>query len=238
MKNKELKTGFLVVLLNVILVGCQNGSSKEIIRNDNLKSNSNCTLTVDELLKKNINRVFVTDTFPNGKIAELRDKGRDSIEGGYYWFYNNGHLKSYKFFIDEKRYGYNEEYDQNGNLTKTEDIPIIYTWVRRINIDSFCIKMYFFAPNKNYKKVYAVTGDNRNITLTLKNDTLLYSSMKVAFLGYNGLKKEKDFNTYVNVEYEDECTHEAKAFQDTIALHYSPYWGLTKNGRQLGRVSN
>lgn len=51
------------------------------------------TITNTELLEKYGSKIFVTKEL-NGQILEIRDKGKDSTMGGYYFFYSNGHLKS------------------------------------------------------------------------------------------------------------------------------------------------
>jgi hypothetical protein len=183
--------------------------------------NDNISIYRDEVLQKNPSRMFAVDTFSDGIVSEFRDKGSDSIQGGYYCFHKNGLLKSYQYFFDLQHYGYNEEYDVSGKLIKIENRPLLFKHIIRENVDSACIKMYFFSLNKNYKKVNIITSDNRNIDIKLLDDTL-YSNMKLGLFGFNNLKEKKDMTSYISVEYENEYTHKNEKFMDTIYLHYSP----------------
>jgi hypothetical protein len=180
---------------------------------------SACMFTSAELIKDSGARIFGTKK-SNERIVEFRDKGKDSIAGGYYTFYNNGNLKSYQFFVDIKTYIYVEEYNASGALTKVEGDPHVRNAVELIK-DSLLIRLYFFALNKNYKKVNILTSDNRNLNLTLLDDTL-YSNMKTASFNYTHLKEEKDIASYINVDYEDECTHNSEHIKDSLVLHYKP----------------
>lgn len=194
-----------IVLLIFFLTGC-------------IQSDQTCVFTKDELLKKDGDKVFATKITKSG-FSDFRDKGKDSITSGYYCFYNNAHLKSYQYFADMKTYVYSEEYDAKGNLSKIEGTPLVHNFVKLI-ADSLLIKLYFFSLNKHYKKINVITSDNRNLDLKLSDDTL-YSNMKIASFAYNGLKEDKDIISYIDVEYENICTHESRIFRDTIALRYT-----------------
>jgi len=59
---------------------------------------SNCTININNFLKTNKDKVFGTRK-KNGSFIEFRDKGLDSIEGGYYSFFDNGYLRYYSYFV-------------------------------------------------------------------------------------------------------------------------------------------
>src|SRR5690242_8817339 len=96
----------ILILLIIILNNCNNKTK-------------NCNLNVNAFLKTYSGKFVVADT-SNGKILELIDNKYDTTQNGDYAFYDNGELKSYKFFSDRHIYTYNEEYDINGHLSKVE----------------------------------------------------------------------------------------------------------------------
>jgi hypothetical protein len=179
----------------------------------------NCLYTKDQLLKENEAKIFSTKE-EKGVPVEFRDKGKDSIAAGYYSFYDNGGLKSYEYFSTMRDYVYGEQYDRKGALIKIEGIPLVHKYVK-LNSDSLVIRMYFFALGKKYKNVNIITADNREVNLSLLEDTL-YSNMKSACFTYYNLKEKQDIITYVNGDYEDLCNKETRSFKDTISLSYTP----------------
>lgn len=190
----------------VLLAGC-------------IHSDPNCTITIDEFIKANKQKVFGTNS-SNGLVTEYRDKAKDSIRGGYYTFYSNKHLKSYDFFVNMKTYIYSEEYDTTGALINVKGNPFVHYFANLIN-DSLAIRMYFFSLNKIYRKINVITNDNRSLNLAFSDDTL-YSNMKTASFSYINLKKEKDIISYINIEYQNKCTKQIVSFRDSIILHYTP----------------
>src|SRR6266542_3521405 len=154
-----------------------------------VRYNANCNITIKEFLKENRNKVFGTKV-DDGKVLEFRDKGRDSLVGGYYSFDSNGYLKSYQFFSNMKEYVYNEEYDKKGSSINVMGYPLVHNVAR-------------------------LTSDYRNFNLTPVKDTL-YSNMLVSSFEFNNLKREQDIIAYFDVEYENECSKKIESFKDTI----------------------
>jgi len=185
-----------------------------------VRYNANCNITIKEFLKENRNKVFGTKV-DDGKVLEFRDKGRDSLVGGYYSFDSNGYLKSYQFFSNMKEYVYNEEYDKKGSLINVMGYPLVHNVARLTSDSSVNISMYFFTLKKSYKRINVITSDNRNFNLTPVKDTL-YSNMLVSSFEFNNLKREQDIIAYFDVEYENECSKKIESFKDTITLHYTP----------------
>lgn len=183
-------------------------------------SESNCAFTVDNLLAYNGNRVFTTKRVDSHPI-EFRDKGKDSIEGGYYSFYGNKNLRSYHYFIDMQRSIYSLVYDSIGNLMSEEGNPLIYQ-TAELKDDSLTIKFYFFILNKIYSKINIVRPDSAVTPLTLYIDTLFSNVGTARYKVYN-LKQEQDIEGYINVQYQNWCTDSVKNFKDSFYLHYKPF---------------
>jgi hypothetical protein len=182
--------------------------------------NSKCAFTSYELQKRYSPLVFGTKML-NGQILEFRDKGKDSVTGGYYIFYPNKNLKSYQFFTDMHTYVYAEQYDSAGNITKIEGNPTVLNTAQLINDDSLLIKLYLFSLNKNYTKINITTNDGRILNPKPFNDSL-YSNMKSVYFSYNHLKDQRNLTSYISAQYEDRCTREKKNFKDSIVLYYKP----------------
>ena len=183
-----------------------------------IQRKSNCVFTSDQLLEQHASQVFGTN-ITNKKISDFRDKGKDSIVGGYYSFYANGHLKSYQYFANLEAYVYSEEYDKNDELSKVEGVPLVHNTII-LTGDSISIKMYFFSLNKKYTKINVVTHDKRILALPIIDDSL-YSNIKVASFKYFNLKGNQDIVSYIDVEYQNICDNKSTGFRDTISLHYN-----------------
>lgn len=196
-----------IILVALILLSCSH-------------ENSTCRFTSQHLLEKYGARIFGTKTADKETI-EFRDKGQDSVEGGYYTFYKNGNLKSYQFFVDMTSYIYTEDYDSLGNFIKMDGDPSVRKLAKVIKDDSVSIKLYFFALNKKYRPISVVTSDNRNLFLIPMEDTL-YSNTKSISFSYSNLKEEKDLVSYITIEYENLCTKKINSFKDSVVLHYRP----------------
>ena len=198
--------------LIVFVIGC------------NSNNKSNCTITSSELLQQSPGRVFGTN-LKFGHINEFRDKGTDSIVGGYYvFYYSNRHLKSYQFFADFKTYVYEEEYDSLGNLIKIEGSPLVHSVVKRINSDSLEVKAYFFSMRKSYKPIIVKINDNETFALDLKKDSL-YSNMRSGFFGFS-FKGNSQVKIKFRIEYEATCFNKIHVFKDSITLKSEPQKAL------------
>ena len=185
--------------------------------------NLSCVYSSNPLEKTNAKRIFGT-SIKNEKIIEYRDKAIDSIKGGYYTFYTNDNLKSYRFFVDMQTYIYSGEYDTLGNALKIEGNPLVHNKVELTYDSSLSIRMYFFSLNKRYDSIQVSTSDNRIINLQLHDDTL-FSNMQFAEFNYSHLNKEEDISSYIKVLYHNTCTNQPVHFNDSIVLHYNPYIG-------------
>jgi hypothetical protein len=191
----------------------------------NCNSNKNCTITISELIKTNNNKLFVIEDESNKSIFTLRDKGNDSLKGGEYSFNEKKILKSYKFFKTKNAYSYNEEFDSDGNLIKTEGRPLVDKKIREVNKDSAIFYFYFFSLNKEYNGIN-ISLNNENIwqNVSPHKDTL-YSNMSVVSLKMN-TRNLKQFKIYLHVTYYDACKSKIEEFADSILLIKTPYLNL------------
>jgi hypothetical protein len=195
-----MKSGSYIFLL-FVLVSCKN-------------NRSSCNANMDNFLMND--KVFM----PGPNSFQLIDKGKDSIIGGAYFFYNNKELQSYKFFGSKKAYTYSEEFDVKGALIKRIGKPIVYKNIRELNKDSILITYYLFAYNKIYFKPGVSINDSSKIDMELKEDTL-YSNMLSASIGVNtaGLSLIK---LYLDVECVSRCDMQAELLRDTMVLKKNP----------------
>jgi hypothetical protein len=191
-------------------------------------SHLNHTITYSDLLHNDSGKVFITSE--DSGLYEIRDKGLDSITGGYYSFYNNGHLQSYEYFVNMQVYNYDEEYDSLGNLIKTMGEPMTRGIVQRIAKDSINVKLYFFSLNKEYQLLHVKTMNNKTFDIILQDDTL-YSNMQYAAFGLNFGSYEK-IGIYWNVQYKNMNTDTTKTIVDSIILNFA------KSGRLVGNWEN
>ena len=175
---------------------------------------NNCIVKVNVFLKRNANKVYVIDEFGKNKLI-IRDKGIDSVKGGEYLF-DNGVLKSYKFFQTMNAYTYNEEYDDNGRSFRTEGEPLVDTKIREVNKDSAFFSFSFFSLNKTYRTLFITNNSGDKFSLQLKDDSL-YSNMYIGSFGLStrGLSR---FSLYLGVEYSDNCESDVKFLKDTVFL--------------------
>ncbi len=177
----------------------------------------NCTITVDQLFLLEGKKVFGTN-YEKDQFLEVRDKAEDSVIGGYYTFYPNGHLKSYHFFINMVTYVYKEEYDINGEQRELEGIPLVYNIAEFPNRDSLYIKAYFFTLNKNYGQISVKTMNGRSFLLHLQKDTL-FSNMSYVYFGFD-FGGFENIEVYFSASYENTCLNKLDWVRDTIHLHY------------------
>lgn len=177
-----------------------------------------CEIKVEDLLKSNNEKLFAVNT-ENGVVA-YRDKGTDSIEGGYYTFFKNGQLDEFVFFTGADTVIYKEQYDSVGHLMYIEGSPLLHKSAELIH-DSLVLKYYLLVLNKKYKSIPISISKNKPMTLDLAMDTL-FSNVHVAKYIVKGLTKEQDIDCYLNIEYQNVCTHESKSLADSIFLHYKP----------------
>lgn len=183
-----------------------------------MHTQSNCIVTMDELLNANSDKAFIVDSFLEEKVVILKDKGQDSINAGYYTFYESGKLKSYQFIIDEDTADYIEQYDTLGNMTKAEGKPLTQTIIKPVNADSLFVTMYFFSLNKAYDSLHIQTNNHQSFTIGLSDDSLRYTNTKYASVEINN-KGADNITAYWNVACKNTCTGKVQTLQDSILVY-------------------
>ena len=73
----------------------------------------------------------------------IYDLKGEKYEGGYYEFYPNKVLQSYKYFYDSNRYSYAENFDSLGTRLSTIGLPLVFFDGKNFKKDSFLIMFYF-----------------------------------------------------------------------------------------------
>jgi hypothetical protein len=201
---------------------------------------SNCKILEKDLSPSLSEKTILTE---DDTTREFRDIGEDTITGGYYTF-KNGFLKSYYFLtkyetgytpksgdelLEEDRglnktsfCSYAELYNDEGQLTKTVDVPLVYRYVNHIRADSICVNAKFFALNKTYGDIHVATNSGYRSTIKLTNDTLFSNMKQACFQFYFGRKE--DVRIYITGSFVQTCSRETTKFADTILLSY-------KNGK-------
>lgn len=180
---------------------------------------TDCNFTAAELLTSYPDKLFVPDNFQMNAY-EINDKGIDSIVGGVYFFYPNGHLKKYAFFKTMSAYSYSENYDENGELLKVEGKPLVSSVVKEIGSDSAFFKMYFFTLHKTYQDIEISVSNGSKFVLKLKDDKL-YSNMKVTSFGLN-TKGMYKFDVHFLIRYKNECNGNSLLLTDTLEFIKNP----------------
>jgi hypothetical protein len=184
-----------------------------------------CEIIANELLKNDHDKVHMVLSERN-RILGIADNRYDN-KGGAYYFYENGKLKSYKFFQTDSAYNYAEEYDENGLLTRVIGKPLIDTRIREVNIDSALITYCLFSLHKEYQNVKVSASNALNSTIDLKNDTF-YSNVKIGSFGMN-TKGLRDFKIYFSCEYNNKCTPKSGTIADTLSFVKNPGLNLLDN---------
>ena len=179
-------------------------------------SNNTCQYKLNELLEKDSSKVYVSDE-ENGKILEVRDKGRDSLSGPVYSFDNLGNLKMYAFLNSENKYGYMEEYDSVGNLIKHEGIPIVQKRLWKKNADTIIFTFFFFSLNKKYEnlEIFTNKGDTIHSEMFVNN---LYTNMKSTAFALPVTKTINELIIYTKGDVINTCSKKKEAFIDTASF--------------------
>ncbi len=195
----------IIFLLLVILFGCK-------------RSNLNCILTNEQIVNQQSKKIV---TIPNDSANlpdDLGDRGLDSLTRiGYYTFYKNKNLKSYRFFATNDAYTYNEEYDIDGNLKKTEGGPLVFTNIKEIGKDSAFFQLYFSRLNRVFDDSVLISMDNRNIFKVNLIDDSLRSYISISSFGIN-TKGFKKFKVYISTNYVNSCNYKKNTLLDTLAF--------------------
>jgi len=183
-------------------------------------NNNPCVVKAAGLYKTDSGKLFVVDKL--NKI--MRDKGKDSIKGGEYEFYQNEVIKSYKFYQSMNAFTYSEEYDSTGKITKKEGSPMLYVNIKEIGLDSANFSLYFFALNRIYTQAYISINNKRKVSLIPTPDTL-FSNMSIISHGVN-TGDLNEFSLFVQAEYFDLCNSSSGVIYDTIKLRAKPILNL------------
>ncbi len=180
--------------------------------------NSGCIYTLEQLIGTSKSRVVSTIDFSDEGKQVYKDKGRNTVEGGYYIFYPNNSLHFYRYVRDSTTSIYDLEYDTNGKIKSEDGKPLILK-SGELTGDTLVIKYFFFALKKKYKKI-VIIRENEDVPLMLSKDSL-FSNVESANYVYHVQHNEGNVSAYLYVEYENECCNEiTKSFRDTTILHY------------------
>ena len=185
------------------------------------EENSNCKYKINDVLRnKNTDKVKLIKKSKNG-TKEFLDKGKESIEGGYYTFDSNDNLMSYRYLIDSSQFIYSIKYDSLGNPFDEEGEPLVHQLGTELN-DSLQLKFYFYILGLQYEKV-TFWADNIETPLKLEIDSTL-SNVIVATYSIGYPKGKIRIKGKLNVSYSFVCTKkDTKSFSRDIDLEYSPH---------------
>ena len=193
----------ITLFIMLLIVGCADDKSK-------------CIITNESILAFNKKKLVLVKE-KNGLVNDLVDKGRDSAtEVGYYTFYNNGNLKSYRFFVTEKAYVYSEEYDQFGVLQEQKGTPIVYKKTKVSLGDSACFTYYFSTLKREFdSKVEVRVNETPSFYSYLQKDELR-SNMNNLF--FKVKPKDTVLNVVIRATYKDNCSKKINQLNDTFVV--------------------
>lgn len=190
----------------VCFIGCKEKKIDEV-----------CELSKLYIFSKDLNKVFPTQKIRPQK-SEYRDRGYDSIRGGYYIFDELNFLKEYFFFSTKEVYTYHEIFDKDSGVN-VQGNPIVFNKVDRITIDSFNVIKYISAINKVYDSLYIKSNTGKMISAKLYKDTI-YSNMLSASFGYN-FQNQDEIVLYSSIHQTDRCFNKSQIIRDTIRIFYN-----------------
>lgn len=195
-----------IILALVTLVACKS-------------RRQNFTVYATDILRSNPKKVYIIRRDKN-KILGIEDYGRDKTKAGAYYFFPDGKLQYYRFFETDSAYDYQEEYNEEGELVKTIDNPLVDVRLREVNIDSAIIGYYLFSLHKRYRNAKVLISTGQVFNPDLKVDTS-YSNMKSFSISLNtrGLSR---FGIVFSCDYENTCTLQKYNIQDTLRLIKNP----------------
>lgn len=171
--------------------------------------------TFNDLYIKDSIRVDIHKNIDDSIIEAIDKVKIDSFPFGYYAFYKNGIIKTYKFLTSNVTCRYSEEFDRKGNLIKREGLPLLNHCYRQINKDSVRYTFNFFALNKKYEGVEIIT--NREDTIKpILYDSKAYTNVKCTSFCLPTSKNFNDIEIYTKVNFLDTISHVRTAFIDTV----------------------
>lgn len=174
-----------------------------------------CIITSQDIIKKEKDKIVVIEP-KSTLINDIVDRGTDSVsEVGYYTFFSNGNLRSYRFFATKQAYVYSEEYDQFGNIISILGTPLVYRKTRIINKDSSVISYFFSTLNRTFSESVNISINNRiSFTKKLNEDNLRSSMMNIIFgLNTKGLN---DVTIHLSTQYSINCSKDIVYLKDTL----------------------
>lgn len=195
------KENYLLILLVYFLIGCEQNKSET------------CTPLTKSSIYKESSAFFSQNQ--SSDTNSLIDSKINNYIGGEYTFYADGNLKQYMFFTDSIHYTYAEFYTQDGNLIKTEGIPLLSINVDEINQDSIGVNFYFFCLNKHLDTIKAVVNNLDTLKVTpAVNETFSNTKRHIALYNAKGIEK---LTIKCNATYSD-CRHNKITVADSITI--------------------
>jgi hypothetical protein len=179
-----------------------------------------CFLTSADIQKQSP-QPLLASYGPAQKISSLADPGWDSTKGGVYLFYPDGHLKSYTFYLNDKKPVYREEYNENGVMVRSEGSPMVDRVITEVDLDSAYFEIYFFGLQKTFRPLQISINHNTPIPFTLTADST-YSGIRSVAFGLN-TKDMTRLDVYSRVEYLDDCSKADHVLTDTLRLLKDPH---------------
>lgn len=179
----------------------------------------NCAVYAIDILRDNPKKVYVIRK-DKDRILGIEDYGRDKTKAGAYYFFPDGKLQCYKFFETDSAYDYMEEYNEQGQLVRVLDNPLVDVRIREVNADSAIIGYYLFSLNKNYRDAKVVVNNGLAFNPDLEDDTS-YSNMKSFSISLN-TKNLTRFKIIFSCNYENACTLKKHGIKDTLRLVKNP----------------
>mgnify|MGYP000636163138 CR=1 FL=1 len=159
--------------------------------------------------------LYFSVTLKAGETTQLRDKGIDGEKAGQYEFYDDGKIKSYKFFTSREAYTYAEYYNLNGILDSIEGTPAVYTNVEEISSDSLKLNFYIFNLRKDIKgfraKVNNTPFDTYKVSDSSFSNLLKYSCIMNA-------KDVKEIKIWKEISYQI-CGGKVRQEQDSSYIN-------------------
>ena len=183
----------------------------------------NCPVYAADILRRYPKKVYVVRQDGN-RIIGISDYGRDKTKSGAYYFFPDGKLQYYRFFETDSAYDYEEEYNEEGQIIKTLDNPLVDTRIREVNMDSANIGYCLFSLNKDYSNVKLTLSNGLEFHPDLKDDTT-FSNMKWFSISLN-TKNLSRFKIFFSCNYENTCTSQKFLIRDTLPLVKNPKLNL------------
>ncbi|MBK7885211.1 MAG: hypothetical protein IPJ81_16530 [Chitinophagaceae bacterium] len=182
-----MKNIFLIIII-VGICSCSDFSDKN--------KKTDCRISVTQLLQNDSNRLEIIKRV-NNVILEVRDKTRDSIIGGVYYFNSSGMLREYKFFSSPNHCEYKEEYDSVGKITLVEGNPLVLHLVQKRDSSTISFTFLFSTLNWKYKDIIVRTNTGIQFTPILLENPVSTNMKSVTFElpAVNDIENIKIFTT-------------------------------------------